>query len=82
MTGNLSGSYTFNRYTALEYVVENMDLCVEALTEFCTDNDTIAKKFMESAWEWFDVTIRCYLLSGVASEVYKEMEGELCSNME
>ena len=55
-------------------------MCTEALTEFCTDNET-TKKFMENDWEWFDVTIRCYLLSGVAAEVYKEMEGELCSNM-
>jgi hypothetical protein len=35
VTGNASGSYTFCRATAREYVINNMDLCIESLKEFC-----------------------------------------------
>lgn len=34
VTGNASGSYTFNRETAKEYVLDNTDLLKEAYTEF------------------------------------------------
>lgn len=63
ITGNASGSYTFCRYTARGYVTDNMSLCVEALQEFGTDNEEIANRFLDEDWEYFDVTIRCYLLS-------------------
>ena len=64
VTGNASGSYTFNSYKAQEYVTDNIDLCREALREFCTDADTIADHFLNGDWEYFDVTIRCYILYG------------------
>lgn len=69
VTGNGSGSYTFNRCEAKEYVTDNMDLCIEALKEFCIDSETIAEKFLCEDWEYFDVTIRCYLLGECLSEV-------------
>ena len=62
VTGNASGSYTFNSYRAKEYVTDNGDLLREALQEFCTEAETIAEKFLDEEWEYFDVTIRCYLL--------------------
>ena len=74
VTGNASGSYTFNRNTAKEYVLDNMDLLEEAAKEFCLDNDTIAEKFLSDSWEYFDVTIRCFLLSQVLSEVLDDEE--------
>lgn len=37
VTGNASGSYTFNTWTAGEYLCHNWDLLVEALTEFGSD---------------------------------------------
>lgn len=33
VTGNASGSYTFNRFQAQEYVLENMDVLAEALED-------------------------------------------------
>ena len=74
VTGNASGSYTFNRWTAKEYVTDNMDLLNEAMDEFCTEERTIAENFLCEHWEWFDVSIRCYLLSSALSEALDELE--------
>lgn len=72
VTGNASGSYTFNRYIASEYVGDNLDLCKEALTEFCVDAETIADRFLSEDWEYFDVTIRCYILAECIAEIVEE----------
>lgn len=74
ITGNGSGSYTFNRVQASLYVLDNMDLLQEAFDEFATDPATVGDKFLSEDWEWFDVTIRCYLLGSVISDVLDEME--------
>lgn len=74
VTGNGSGSYTFNRVQASLYVLDNMDLLQEAIEEFATDPATVGDKFISEDWEWFDVTIRCYLLWSVISDVLDEME--------
>lgn len=54
VTGNASGSYTFNRATAAEYVGENLDLLADAISdlgaEYPRDPETA------------DVIIRCYVL--------------------
>lgn len=74
VTGNGSGSYTFNTVQASLYVLDNMDLLQEAIDEFATDPATVGDKFISEEWEWFDVTIRCYLLGSVISDVLDEME--------
>ena len=76
VTGNASGSYTCNSYTAKEYVFDNIDLLNEAITEFCED-DVIGEKFLNEEWEWMDVTIRCYLLGQAISEALDDIEEEL-----
>ena len=63
VTGNGSGSYTFSRAKAREYVTGNLDLVQEMASDFCVDNAELGKHFVEDDWEWFDVSIRCYLLS-------------------
>lgn len=68
VTGNASGSYTFSRWTAEEYLCHNLDLLSEACDEFGTD----AKDCIESA-ETADVTIRCYLLTRCLSDVLDEL---------
>lgn len=57
VTGNGSGSYTFNTWEAEENLCHNMDLLQEALECFGCDI-----KCLEKGAEWCDVTIRCYLL--------------------
>lgn len=70
VTGNASGSYTFNTWQAEENLCHNMDLLKDACDEFGCE-----PKY-DSA-EWCDVTIRCYLLGEVLSEVLDEIEEEV-----
>lgn len=67
VTGNASGSYTFNAWCAEENLCHNMDLLKDACDEFGCE-----PKY-DSA-EWCDVTIRCYLLGECLSEVLDELE--------
>ena len=73
VTGNASGSYTFCRETAKEYVQDNMDLVQEMANEFGIDKATIGEKFLDDEWEWFDVSIRCYLLGAAIHESLEEL---------
>lgn len=74
VTGNASGSYTFNRVQAQIYVLDGMDELQEAVNEFGIDSETIEEKFLESNWEYFDVTIRCYLLGQAIAAVLDDLE--------
>lgn len=74
VTGNASGSYTFNRVQAQIYVLDGMDELQEAVNEFSIDSETIGEKFLESDWEYFDVTIRCYLLGQAIAAVLDDLE--------
>lgn len=70
ITGNASGSYYCNSYKAEESIAHNWDLLNEALDEFGENNINV----IEKGAEWADVTIRCYLLESVISDVLDEME--------
>lgn len=74
VTGNASGSYTFNREQAKKYVLDNMDLLNEMCSEFGIDAETIGQKFLDNEYEWMDVSIRCYLLGAAISEVLDDLE--------
>lgn len=71
VTGNASGSYTFSTWQAEENLCHNMELLMEALTEFGCDLSYLGK-----GAEACDVTIRCYLLGQAISEVLDEIEIE------
>lgn len=68
VTGNASGSYTFNSWQAEENICHNFDLLQEAATEFGSEIDL-------SDPEGCDVVIRCYLLPTVWAEVNEEGQG-------
>lgn len=74
VTGNASGSYTFNRWQAKEYVECNMNKLTDAISEFCINSETVADKFLSEDWEYFDVTIRCYLLGEAIAETLDEID--------
>lgn len=77
VTGNGSGSYTFSREKAKDYILSDLDnvyLLREALKEFCIDGDTIAEKFLSEEWEYFDVTVRCYILGSVINNVLEDLK--------
>ena len=70
VTGNASGSYTFNIWKAEENLCHNLDLLKDALDEFC---DGCADA-LEKGVEYCDVTIRCYILGSVLYGVLNELE--------
>lgn len=71
VTGNGSGSYTFNSWVAEENLCHNMDLLKEALDELGGElND-----YIDSA-EACDVTIRCYVLGQLVHDVVTEFVEE------
>ena len=74
VTGNASGSYTFNTWKAEENLCHNWELLKDALEEFCTDYE----KALEKGAEYCDVTIRCYLLGSVLYVILHELERSLC----
>lgn len=82
VTGNGSGSYTFNRNEAREYVLADADTVKEALSEFCVDAAEIGEKFLDENWEWFDVTARCYILGQALGEWIDENEETLAEAIE
>lgn len=69
VTGNASGSYTFNAWEAEENLCHNIDLLKEALNEFGWDEDGL----LDRGAEWCDVTIRCYLLGEAVCIVLDEL---------
>lgn len=76
VTGNGSGSYTFNREAAKEYVIgsdDGMDTLRDAVREFDCEHEAFTA-FLEENWEYLDVTIRCYLLSLAISAAIDELE--------
>lgn len=71
VTGNASGSYFCNAWSAEEALCHNLELLSEAMQEFCCDVDALSK-----GAEWCDVTIRCYLLGQAIAEVIAELGEE------
>lgn len=72
VTGNASGSYTFNTWQAEENLCHNMDELEEACDGFAQD---IGEAVKQGA-EYCDVTIRCYLLGQAISAAIDELEEE------
>ena len=79
VTGNGSGSYTFNREAAKEYVTrsdDGMDTLRDAVREFDCEHEAFSE-LLEENWEYLDVTIRCYLLGQAISAALDELEEEV-----
>lgn len=68
VTGNASGSYTFNTWKAEEYLCHNLDLLAEANEAFGGSSDILS-----DGAEKCDVTIRCYLLGQAIENVAPDM---------
>lgn len=78
VTGNGSGG--FLGYYSMrsdpnywDYILDNHDLLKEAIEEFCVPATTVAEKFLDEDWAYFDCTIRCYLLGEVLSGLSEEL---------
>lgn len=69
VTGNGSGSYTFNSAKAREFVLGGIEQVVEACQEFGVD---LGERVEAGKWEDLDVTARCYYLGQAINEVVTE----------
>lgn len=70
VTGNGSGSYTFNTAKAREYVLAGIEQVLEACQEFgVVSFDELAGA---GEWERLDVITRCYYLRQAIDEVVTE----------
>lgn len=76
VTGNASGSYTFNSAQAREYVEADPDTVREALREFCVSAEEVGNRFLDGDYEYLDVTARCYVLGQAINEALDEMEAD------
>ena len=72
VTGNASGSYTFNTWKAEENLAHNLDLIAEVAEEYGYE-PKISDGYEYGA-EWWDVSIRCYYLGRAIAEVLDELE--------
>ncbi len=75
VTGNGSGSYTFNTWQAEENLSHNWDLIEKCAAEY--HNEPVIRTGWYHGAEWWDVSIRCYLLGEAISEVLDEFDDEL-----
>ena len=78
ITGNSSGSYTFNREKAKEYVLSDIDTVIEAYREF-GEKEEFADDMYDENWEKMDVTARCYMLGEALSDVLDEHNDDIQS---
>ena len=74
ITGNGSGSYTYNSMQSKEYVESNLNELKEALSILCVEAEEVGEHFLNGDYEYFDVTIRCYLLGEVLFSMERELE--------
>lgn len=66
VTGNASGSYYCNAWKAEEALAHNWDLLREALADFGGEFD------LDKGAEYYDVTIRCWMLGQVIDDAIEE----------
>ena len=69
VTGNGSGSYTFNSAEAREYVLGGIEQVAEACQVFGVN---FGERVEAGEWEDLDVTTRCYYLGQAIDEVVTE----------
>lgn len=74
VTGNASGSYTFSRSEAKENIDGAEDVIRDLVQDYAIDSDTVAEKFLYEDWEYFDVSIRCYLLDEAIDMAFEDIE--------
>ena len=74
ITGNGSGSYTFDSEKAKEYLMGDPnaeDYIKDCISEFGIEAKTVAEHIFD--WEYWDVTIRCYLLGQAIGQALDEL---------
>lgn len=76
VTGNGSGSYTFDSHKSYENLKGDsnaMDYIRDLVVSYGISNDTVAEKFLDEDYEYWDVSIRCYLLGECIGEALDQL---------
>ena len=76
VTGNASGSYTFNREQAKAYVLEGIEELLEVISNFGITAQEVGERFLNQEWEDLDITIRCGLLGQAINAVLDDMDSD------
>ncbi|MCD7723724.1 MAG: hypothetical protein LUH82_07245 [Clostridiales bacterium] len=77
VTGNGSGSYTYSRYKAEEYLCHNQGLLAEAMINFGCDIT-----FLNKGAEACDVLIRCYVLPQAIHDAVQSLDYDFSHSAE
>ena len=80
VTGNASGSYTFNTYKARQNVADAVwdERVLDVLLDMGVDGHAVAQYLHDNDPEGLDVCIRCAMLS----RVYGEIEEYFCDKVQ
>lgn len=77
ITGNLSGSYTFNTEEAKNIVLSNIDEVVDAYKKFYDEPDKeLGNVLINNDWEKADVIARCAYLYDAINELLNDLDGQ------
>lgn len=76
VTGNGSGSYTFNSAKAKENIEGAGDVIRDMVSDFGIEAEELVNHFLDEDYEWFDVSIRCYLLGEAIQYVADALKEE------
>lgn len=76
VTGNASGSYTFNRWKAEEYVSGNWDMVAEMLGDFGYSAENLGRWILGGDWETIDVLMRCWLLGQCIEDALERLDNQ------
>lgn len=76
VTGNASGSFYFNSWSAMEAVVDIDAIGVlnEAVQDGLVGKERVADCLLDYDWETLDVMIRCYLLPEAIEEAITRLK--------
>lgn len=81
VTGNGSGSYTFNRNKAKEYILSGgLTILKDVVNEGFASSDELVKYFTDEEWESLDVTCRCFVLYAAIDEAVDEWATNYAEN--
>ena len=81
VTGNASGSYTFNSNKAKDNIFKNgMETLKAAINEDFLTPESFTNYFLDESWESLDVTCRCFDLYTAIDEAVDEWAANYAEN--
>lgn len=73
VTGNGSGFYDYDSYEHIQGDPNAMDYIRDLVSEFGIEAETVAEKFLNEEYDYWDISIRCYLLGQAIGEALDQL---------